>query len=137
MSDSSRGNRGSGRQSQGTHGATAPCLAPTPQAGEFMSGETLQRRVVVTNPQGFHMRPQSLFVQRANQFASTVTVIKDQVRANGKSQWELMLLAAEQGAELVLEVSGPDAAAALDALAEVLAAPSADDFPEPPLPKKG
>jgi phosphotransferase system HPr (HPr) family protein len=102
-----------------------------------MSGETLQRRVVITNPQGFHMRPQSTFVQLANQFASTITVVKDQVRANGKSQWELMLLAAEQGTELVLEASGPDARAALDTLAAVLAAPSADDGPAPPIPKKG
>jgi phosphotransferase system HPr (HPr) family protein len=102
-----------------------------------MNGETLQRRVVITNPQGFHMRPQSTFVRRANQFASAVTVAKGQVRANGKSQWELMLLAADQGAELLLEVTGPDAAAALDALTEVLAAPAPEDFPEPPLPKKG
>lgn len=104
---------------------------------EVMSGQTLQRRVTITNPQGFHMRPQSAFARSANQFASTVTVAKDQLRANGKSQWELMLLAAEQGTELLLEVAGSDAAAALDALTKILAAPSADDLGEPPLPKKG
>jgi len=102
-----------------------------------MSGETLQRRVTITNPQGFHMRPQSVFARLANRFASTVTVSNGSQRANGKSQWELMLLAAEQGSELLLEVAGPDAQAALDALSQVLAAPSADDTPEPPLPKKG
>src|SRR5437868_15491114 len=72
--------------------------AAVPQTQEAMSGETLQRRVTITNPQGFHMRPQAAFAQLANQFASTVTVSNGQVRANGKSQWELMLLAAEQGA---------------------------------------
>ena len=107
------------------------------QGHDAMSGETLQRRVTITNPQGFHMRPQSVFARLANRFASTVTVSNGSQRANGKSQWELMLLAAEQGSELLLEVAGPDAQAALDALSQVLAAPSADDTPEPPLPKKG
>lgn len=117
-------------------GSTSGLAAPR-QTPEAMSGETFQRRVTVTNPQGFHMRPQSVFARLANQFASSVTVSKGDVRANGKSQWELMLLAAEQGTELLLEVSGPDAGVALDALAKVLSAPSADDAAEPPLPKKG
>ncbi len=116
--------------------ASAGATSPRPSQ-EIMSGETLKRRVSITNPQGFHMRPQSAFARLANQFASTVTVAKDQLRANGKSQWELMLLAAEQGTELLLEVAGPDAPAALEALTKILAAPSADDLSEPPLPKKG
>jgi phosphotransferase system HPr (HPr) family protein len=99
-----------------------------------MSGETLQRRVTIVNPQGFHMRPQSLFVQCANQYGCTVTLSRGEQRVNGKSQWELMLLAAEPGTELLLEVNGPDAPAALEALTQILAAPQAD---EPPLPPKG
>lgn len=102
-----------------------------------MSGDTLQRRVTIVNPQGFHMRPQSLFVQLANQFACSVTVSREQQRVNGKSQWELMLLAAEPGTELVLETCGPDAEAALAALGDVLAAADSDKLPEPPLPPKG
>jgi phosphotransferase system HPr (HPr) family protein len=39
----------------------------------------------------------------------------------------LLSLAAEQGSELTLEVSGPDAQAAAEALAELMARPSADD----------
>lgn len=104
---------------------------------EAMNGETLQRKVTIINPQGFHMRPQTAFYQRALQFQSTVTLCKDDRRVNGKSLWDLMLLGAEPGAELVLEVSGSDAKAALEALAEILAAPSADDTPEPPVPPKG
>src|SRR4051794_5108160 len=67
-------------------------IGPSPQQHGAMSGETLQRRVTIVNPQGFHMRPQSLFVQLANRFASTVTVSRGDQRVNGKSQWELMLL---------------------------------------------
>jgi phosphocarrier protein len=95
-----------------------------------MSGETLRRTVRITNPAGFHMRPLTAFVQRAQKFQSTVLVAKDGKTVNGKSPLELMLLAAEQGTELVLEVSGPDAAAAIEELAKVLEAPSPEDLPQ-------
>jgi phosphotransferase system HPr (HPr) family protein len=95
-----------------------------------MSGETLQRQVTITNPLGFHLRPMAAFAKLAGQFDSTVMVMKGQQRVNGKSTLELMLLAAEQGAELVVEVTGSDARAALDALVAVLAAPSMDDVLE-------
>jgi phosphocarrier protein HPr len=95
-----------------------------------MNGETLRRTVTITNPQGFHMRPATAFAQRAGQFQSTVTVWKGDQRINGKSPLELMFLGAEQGTELVLEVTGSDAAAAIAVLAEVMEAPSADDIPE-------
>jgi phosphocarrier protein HPr len=114
-----------------------PPFGSSQQQHDAMSGETLQRRITIVNPQGFHMRPQSLFVQLANKFASAVTVSRGDQRVNGKSQWELMLLAAEPGTELLLEVSGPDAAEALEALSEVLAAAEVEEAPEPPLPPKG
>jgi phosphotransferase system HPr (HPr) family protein len=95
-----------------------------------MSGETLQRKVTITNPHGFHMRPATLFAQTAGRFQSTVVILSDDKRINGKSPLELMFLAAECGTELTLEVSGPDAEAALEPLVQILAAPSADDLPE-------
>lgn len=102
-----------------------------------MSGETLQRRVTITNPQGFHLRPQSAFVQRANQFQGSVKVRRNDQCVDGKSQWELLSLVAEEGSELTIEVSGLDAAPALEALATIMAAPAFDEPPEPPVPKKG
>ncbi len=103
-----------------------------------MNGETLRQKVVVTNPQGFHMRPLTRFVELARTFESKVTVSKDKQRSNGKSPLELMTLGAEQGTELVLEVSGSDARAALEALAQVLAAPAPpDEAPDPPLTQTG
>jgi phosphocarrier protein HPr len=93
-----------------------------------MGGETIERRVTITNPQGFHMRPATMFAQLAGKFESTVTVKKGDQRINGKSPLELMVLGADQGTELILEVSGPDASAAAEALARILAAPSADEI---------
>jgi phosphotransferase system HPr (HPr) family protein len=102
-----------------------------------MNGETLQRQVTITNPHGFHMRPATAFAQLANSFKSTITVCKGDQRINGKSPLELMFLAAEQGTELTLEVSGSDAAQALAALGDLMAAPAPPDAADPPLPPKG
>ena len=102
-----------------------------------MNGETFQCKVTIRNPQGFHMRPITAFAQRAGQFQSTVSVFKGGQRINGKSPLELMFLGADQGTELILEVSGPDAQDALEALAQILAAPSVAEISEPPLPPKG
>ena len=96
-----------------------------------MNGDNLQRKVRINNPQGFHMRPASLFAQAANQYQSTVFLCKDNQRINGKSPLELMVLGADQGTELTLEVSGPDAHEAIEALARLLAAPW-DETAEPP-----
>jgi phosphocarrier protein len=108
-----------------------------PPSQNAMNGETLRRTVTITDPLGFHMRPLTAFAQRAGQFKSTVTLTKEDQRVNGKSPLEMMLLAAQQGTELILEVSGPDAAAAIDVLAELLASPGIEEAPDPPLPQKG
>lgn len=85
--------------------------------------------VVIQDPQGLHMRPMATFVQRANQFKSQVALRKADLRVNGKSMFELLMLGAEQGTTLELYVDGPDASEALEALAAILTAPS---LPEPP-----
>jgi phosphotransferase system HPr (HPr) family protein len=89
-----------------------------------MSGDTLQRQVVITNPHGLHMRPSAAFVELAGRFQSTVTVSLDGRSVNGKSLWDLLLLAAMPGSAVMLEVAGPDAETALEALAAQLAAPA-------------
>jgi phosphotransferase system HPr (HPr) family protein len=87
---------------------------------EMMNGVPLQRLVTVADPQGLHMRPAAAFAKVARQFKSEIAVSRDDRRVNGKSQLDLMLLAAEPGSQLLLEVSGDDAEAALAALGEIL-----------------
>jgi phosphotransferase system HPr (HPr) family protein len=88
----------------------------------------LRATVVVRNPQGLHMRPAMMFARIATRFRSTVTVRRQDRAVNGKSLLNLMTLAALPGTELIVEVSGEDAAAALPVLTQALAAPSADDM---------
>jgi len=75
------------------------------------------------------MRPAMAFARIANRFRSAVTIRNQQRTANGRSMVQLMTLAALPGTELVVEVDGDDAAAALPVLVAALEAPSADDMP--------
>lgn len=86
-----------------------------------MHGEPLRAKVTITNPQGFHMRPQSAFAQLAGKFQSDVFLYNaDNQQFNGKSQFSLLGLLAEQGTEITLEVCGPDQEEALQALLDLM-----------------
>jgi phosphotransferase system HPr (HPr) family protein len=76
-----------------------------------MTGESARQTVVITNPQGFHMRPMAAFVEAANRFPCAVAVTRAGMpqAVNGKSILALMSLVAVQGTELVIEVTGPNA----------------------------
>jgi phosphotransferase system HPr (HPr) family protein len=97
-----------------------------------MSGEPLQRTVIVTNPQGFHLRPMAAFAQLATRFQSRVRVSREDKEVDGKSIWELMLLQAEPGTALTVHADGPDAGAALEALVALLQHPGEEGPPAAP-----
>jgi phosphotransferase system HPr (HPr) family protein len=98
------------------------CLS-IPAKSTAMNGESLKKTVVINNPpHGFHMRPMTKFVQLAQGFQSSVKVTKGNESVDGKSAFEMMLVLAEPGTELTVEVNGPDAREALDALVVVMEA---------------
>ena len=97
--------------------------------------EPLRQSVKIANPQGLHMRPAAAFAELASRFESSVTVYRENQPVDGKNWLELLLLAAEPGTELLLEVAGRDAATALDALATQLASVPAPELDPPPSPK--
>lgn len=81
----------------------------------------VQRKVTVTNRLGIHARPATLLVQTAARFRADIYLSKgDVTRINGKSIMGVMMLAAEQGAEVLVEAEGSDADAALAAVADLL-----------------
>jgi phosphotransferase system HPr (HPr) family protein len=65
------------------------------------------------------LRPPIAFAQVARRFQRTVSVVRDGHRVDGKDPLELVLLGAPRGATLMVEVSGPDAARALQSLLAV------------------
>ena len=74
---------------------------------------TVSKAVTVINKLGVHARPAALFVKIANKFESDITVERDGEQVNGKSIMGLMMLAAGQGAKLIITAEGPDAEAAV------------------------
>lgn len=78
------------------------------------------RQVTVVNPQGFHARPAHLFVKLATSFQSQIEIIKGNEVVNGKSILDLLTLGAGNGTTLTLRASGPDAEAAVEALARLI-----------------
>lgn len=91
-----------------------------------MGNGPLRRTVRVANPNGLHMRPATLFAQAAGGFRSRISVCNGPKKADGKSPIDLILLVAEPGVELELEVEGDDAEAAIESLAEILGSPGED-----------
>lgn len=81
---------------------------------------TLKKKVKIRNPQGLHARPASIFVKIANKYESEIAVRKGKQSVNGKSIMGLMMLAANQGTTIMIEVSGPDARGAMDELEKFL-----------------
>jgi phosphocarrier protein HPr len=75
-----------------------------------------KRAVKIKNKLGLHARAASQIVSIANQFASEVTISKNDMTANGKSVLGILTLTACLGTELVLDVNGPDAEELLESL---------------------
>ncbi|VVM06344.1 HPr-like protein Crh [Methylacidimicrobium cyclopophantes] len=79
-----------------------------------------EAEVVIRNKLGLHARPAAMFVKVANRFSSNIQVEKEGEVVNGKSIMGIMILAANQGSRLKVSAKGPDAAAAVDALRDLV-----------------
>jgi phosphocarrier protein len=80
-----------------------------------------RRAVRIINRLGLHARAAAKLVTCASGFQSQVEVERNGQRVNGKSIMGVMMLAASQGTDIVLEATGEDADAALDALEALVA----------------
>ncbi len=76
--------------------------------------------VRIVNERGLHARAAAKFVRLAEGFAAEITVSKDEITVPGTSILGLMMLTAGRGSALHLEATGRDAAAAVDALADLV-----------------
>lgn len=80
----------------------------------------IKRTVTVKNKFGLHARPAALIVTTAAKYQSEFFISKDGVRVNGKSIMGVMMLAAEIGSELLLELDGPDEEQAINDIIQVI-----------------
>ncbi|HOC05975.1 MAG: HPr family phosphocarrier protein [Bacillota bacterium] len=80
-----------------------------------------EKKVVIKNKTGLHARPAALFVQKAGQFSSDVSITLGDKEVNAKSIMGVMSLGAGPGSEILIKAEGEDAQQAVDTLAEIIA----------------
>ena len=78
------------------------------------------KEVVINNQVGLHARPATFFIQKANEFNSTVWVEKEERRVNAKSLLGVLSLGIVGGTKISIIVDGPDEESALNALVELV-----------------
>ncbi len=78
------------------------------------------KEATVNNQVGLHARPATFFIQKANEFKSSIWVEKEEPRVNAKSLLGVLSLGIVQGTVIQLIADGPDAEEAVEALAELL-----------------
>jgi phosphocarrier protein len=82
---------------------------------------TLERRITIVNRLGLHARAASKFVNVTNRYTSRIDVGNNTGKVvNGKSIMSIMLLAATQGTELVLQIAGDDEAQAMQDIVRLI-----------------
>ncbi|MDX1617906.1 MAG: HPr family phosphocarrier protein [Balneolaceae bacterium] len=80
----------------------------------------IRRKVSIVNEAGLHARPAAALVKLASKFESDFFIHMYGYRVNGKSILGVMTLAAEKGAELELELDGPDEEEAAEAIIDLI-----------------
>ena len=80
----------------------------------------IKKELIVRNKQGLHARPAALFVQIANKFDSRITVIHNKEEVNGKSIMGILMLGAEKGSTIMVELEGDDASRAIAELEKIV-----------------
>lgn len=78
------------------------------------------KNVLVRCESGLHNRQATYFVQKANEFESSIWLESENRKMNAKSLLGIMSLGIITGAEVILSAIGPDAEAAVDALEALL-----------------
>lgn len=78
------------------------------------------KTVTVNNQVGLHARPATFFIQKANEFKSSVWIEKDERRVNAKSLLGVLSLGIVKGMTLEIGAEGTDEQAAVDALEELI-----------------
>ena len=80
----------------------------------------VSKNVVVMNQVGLHARPATFFIQKANEFKSSIWVEKEERRVNAKSLLGVLSLGIVKGTEITLIAEGIDEAAAVETLTNLV-----------------
>ena len=78
------------------------------------------KEVTVTNQTGLYARPATIFIQKANEFRSTMMVEKAERKVNAKSLLGVLSLGITKGSTITISAEGPDETEAVNALCELI-----------------
>lgn len=78
------------------------------------------KSVEVTNPVGLHARPATFFIQKANEFKSTIWVEKEGRRVNAKSLLGVLSLGISQNTTINIIADGADEELAVNSLVDLI-----------------
>lgn len=78
------------------------------------------KEIVVQNQVGLHARPATFFIQKANEFKSTVWIAKEERKVNAKSLLGVLSLGITRGTQVTISAEGTDETEAVDNLVELI-----------------
>ncbi len=76
----------------------------------------LSKTIVVQNQVGLHARPATFFIQKSNEFKSSIWIEKEDRKVNAKSLLGVLSLGITKGTEIKIITDGVDEEEAINAL---------------------
>lgn len=76
----------------------------------------VSKTIVVQNQVGLHARPATFFIQKSNEFKSSIWIDKEGRKVNAKSLLGVLSLGITKGTQIEIIADGDDEEAAVDAL---------------------
>ncbi|WP_454782867.1 HPr family phosphocarrier protein [Legionella sp. WA2022007384] len=80
----------------------------------------IKTKIKIINKLGLHARASAKFVSTAAKYQSQIDVTSNSQTVNGKSIMGVMMLAANKGSELIMEIEGPDEVQMNEALTHLI-----------------
>mgnify|MGYP003451282236 CR=1 FL=1 len=84
------------------------------------------KEVLVSHQAGLHARPATFFIQKANEFKSSIWVEKDERKVNAKSLLGVLSLGVTRGVNINIIADGADEEQAVLALVELISSSFAE-----------
>ncbi len=78
------------------------------------------KEILVSNQVGLHARPATFFIQKANEYKSSIWVEKDDRKVNAKSLLGVLSLGITKGVNIRITAEGNDEETAVNALIELI-----------------
>lgn len=80
----------------------------------------ISKEVIINNQVGLHARPATFFIQKANEFKSSIWIEKEDRRVNAKSLLGVLSLGIVKGTAVSIVADGADEKEAIMTLSELI-----------------